>query len=196
MNIIDTVRAVLRDPLATFTIFERGIAGLCIAIPVFLRLADGGYPGWRPSISDYVSMNRSYIFGMLLCMAAMLFIYNGAVYFRNETSFGLKRAGKWYNVILGLCLLGIILLPNYEYATVHYFFSGIFFGGNAVVIGLFHNEKDRVISIVLAVLTVAALVLHYTVHWPSLLFAEWFSLAVIAAHFIMQSRMAPGSRNG
>lgn len=48
----------------------------------------------------------------------------------------------------------------------------------------------KVISIVLAVLTVAAFVLHYIVQLLSLLVAEWISLIVISLHFIMQSGLA------
>jgi len=195
LNIFTRMRHVLEDPLATFRIFERTIGVMCVAIPALLRLADKGNTGFRESLSDYVYMSDSYIYGMLLCMAAMLFVFNGAVYFRNSSVLGLQRAGSWYNVILGVSLLGIILFPDHQYVIVHYFFAGVFFLGNAVVIGLFHNARDRVISIVLAVVTVVAIALHYIGVW-SLLVGEWVSLAVIAAHFIMQSRGAagPGAR--
>lgn len=189
MNIFARISNVLADPLATFRIFERTIAVVCVAIPALLRLADKGNTGFRESISDYVYMSDSYIYGMLLCMAAMLFIFNGAVYFRNEDAFGLQRAGKWYNVILGVSLLVVILFPHRQYVIIHYFFGAVFFLGNAVVIGLFHNARDRVVSIVLAVVTVAAIALHYAGVW-SLLAGEWVSLGVIAAHFIMQARGA------
>lgn len=158
-----------------------------MAIPGLLRLADQGYPGFRVSISDYVYMSDSYIYGMLLCMAAMLFIFNGAVYFRNADRFGLRQEGTWYNVILGVSLLGIILFPHRQYVLIHYFFGGVFFLGNAVVIGVFHAPKDRVLSIVLAVITVTAIAVHYIFGLISLLTGEWISLIVIALHFIMQS---------
>jgi hypothetical protein len=187
LNIFTRISNVLKDPLATFRIFERTIGVVCMTIPALLRLADKGNTGFRESISDYVYMSDSYIYGMLLCMAAMLFVFNGAVYFRNSSALGLQRAGSWYNVILGVSLLGIILFPDHQYVIVHYFFAGVFFLGNAVVIGFFHNTRDRVISIVLAVVTVAAIALHYIGVW-SLLVGEWVSLAVIAAHFIMQAR--------
>jgi hypothetical protein len=158
-----------------------------MTIPALLRLADKGSTGFRESISDYVYMSDSYIYGMLLCMAAMCFVFNGAVYFRNEVSFGLSRAGKWYNVILGVSLLGVILFPPHQYVIIHYFFGGLFFLGNAVVAALFSYAQDRAASIVLAVVTVAAIGLHY-IGLFSLLVGEWISLAVIAAHFIMQAR--------
>ena len=209
MNLYDRIKQLLHDPLATFKWFERVIALVCVAIPALLRWADTdaaagtvggagaasapgvlGAVGFRASISDYVGMADSYIYGMLMCMAAMLFIFNGAVYFRNEVTLQLRLEGKWYNVILGLSLIAIILFPNNRYESLHYFFAGIFFLGNALVIVLFHDPKDRVVSIVLAVLVVAALALHYILHAVSLLVGEWISLAVIAAHFLMQANRA------
>jgi len=189
------MRHVLADPLATFRIFERTIAVVCVTIPALLRLADKGNTGFRESISDYVYMSDSYVFGMLLCMAAMLFVFNGAVYFRNEAAFGLSGAGKWYNVVLGLSLLGVILFPPHQYVIIHYFFGGLFFLGNAVVTALFSYAKDRLVSIVLAVATVVGIGLHYAGVW-SLLVGEWVSLAVIAAHFVMQARgpLGPAGR--
>ena len=80
MKIFSIVKTTLADPLVTFKYFERFIAIFCIIMPLILWLADGGinHP-FRDSISDYVYMPHSYVFGMLLCIAAMLFIFNGAV---------------------------------------------------------------------------------------------------------------------
>lgn len=175
------------NPLRTFRLFEITIAIVCMAIPALLRLADSGYPGFRPSISDYVYMPRSYIFGMLLTVGAMLFIYNGAVYFNNERVFGLNSAGKWYNVVLGLSLIGIILLPYKQHVALHYSFAGIFFVGNALVTAFFHRPQFAVLSIALAVLTLVAIVLHFWGGFLSLLAAEWISLTVIGIHFILEA---------
>ncbi|HLI94064.1 MAG TPA: hypothetical protein VKU83_10655 [Puia sp.] len=186
-----------RDPLRIFKLFQCAIAVICVSIPALLRLADKNSPGFRNSISQYVYISDSYIYGMLLCVAAMMFIFNGAVYFQNEERLGLKKAGKWYNVVLGLSLFGVILFPPHTFEVVHYLFGGLFFIGNALVTGFFHNKKDRVISITLAVLTLLGFVFCYIVPWISLLAAEWISLAVISLHFIMQSgfsfRLDPGS---
>ena len=84
----------MHDKLATFKWFERTISITCIGIPVVLRLTDLDQTGkiaacFRSSISAYVYMTHSYVFGLLLTMAAMLFVFNGTVYFNNEDS-GLK----------------------------------------------------------------------------------------------------------
>jgi hypothetical protein len=132
-------------------------------------------------------MKRSYIFGMLLSIAAMLFIFNGAVYFKNERYFELSRAGKWYNIILGMSLLAVILLPYKQYVVPHYFFAGTFFVGNALVIGIFHKRKYRIPSLVLSILTLVAIALHFLSHVVSLFAAEWLSLTVIGIHFILEA---------
>lgn len=186
-SIAQQIRRALNNELKTFKVFERTIALVCITIPAILWLADKGTTGFRSSISNYVYMDRSYIFGMLLCTAAMLFIFNGAVYFRNDNKLNINKHGKWYNVILGLSLLGVILFPHEEYAIPHYIFAGIFFLGSAVFIGIFHQKKDRKISITLAVITITCILLHFIIGIP-LFWAEWLSLTVIGVHFILESK--------
>jgi hypothetical protein len=195
MNFIQQVKRDLNDPLTTFRWFERFIAAVCIAIPAVLRITDQcdnctGFGGFRPSISNYVYMPHSYIFGLLLTMAAMLFIFNGAVYFRNDdgrSNLKLNKNGKYYNVALGLFLLGVIVLPHKEYPVPHYIFATLFFVGNAVVTGVFHEPQNRKLSITMAVLTVASLVPALLCIIP-LFWAEWLSLIVIAIHFILEAR--------
>ena len=99
MNIISKIKVKMSDPLLTFRYFERFVAFFCIIIPLILWLADGGtdHP-FRPSISNYVYMKHSYVFGMLMCIAAMLFIFNGAVYYKNEKQMNISWHGQWYNV--------------------------------------------------------------------------------------------------
>jgi len=181
------LRRAIHDPLKTFRLFEIAIATVSIVMPIFLRLADTDATGFRSSISDYVYMPRSYIFGMLLSIAALLFIFNGAVYFRNQGRLSLGRAGKWYNVILGSSLLLVILLPYKQFVVPHYFFAAIFFIGNALVIIVFHKPQYRTISVILGVLTVLTITLHFLINMVSLFAAEWLSLAVIGIHFILEA---------
>jgi Protein of unknown function (DUF998) len=188
MNIGQRISRAVNDPLRSFKIFERIITVVCITIPLLLWIGDGWPKKFRSSISDYVYMCRSYIFGMLLAVAAMLFITNGAVYFRNEgmEKLNLRKQGKWYNVALGLSLLGVILFPYKQYQYPHYFFAIIFFVGNALVIGLFHQKEYRKLSVTLAFLTIGSL-LPVFLGWFSLFWGEWLSLAVIGIHFYLES---------
>ena len=171
--------------IKTFKILQGIIAGLCLLIPIFLRLADNN-TGFRVSISNYVYMGRSYLFGMFLCMAAMLFIFNAVIYYKDAEALGVSKHGKWYNIVLGVALLGVILFPHLQYIVIHLIFAGIFFLGNVLVMIFFHRKKDVVISIILSVLVIVALALHF-IGLISLLIGEWLSLAVIGAHFILQS---------
>jgi len=189
MSFIKVFRSKLSDPLFTFKLLERFIATFCILIPLILWLTDGIFPhSFRPSISQYVEMKNSYVFGMLLSIAAMLFIFNGAVYFKNERFMHISTHGQWFNVILGLSLFGVICFPCDidKYKTLHFTFAGVFFLGNAVVTALFHKDKDKVLSIVLAILTIASLpfALFGVI---SLLVGEWISLTVISIHFILST---------
>jgi len=197
----------MNDPLQTFRIYQRIIAGICITIPAILRFyeKDTNYPamvikggeeigkdrfGFRLSISDYVYSTNSYLFGMLLCIAAMLFIFNGAVYFKNQDRMQLHSMGKWYNTILGICLLGVVSCPHRNWEILHYLFAGIFFLGNAFVIGIFHGQRDRIKRIIMAVLTVLFIVLGAVVKRDFTLFwGEWLSLTVIGIHLILESRL-------
>ena len=187
MKPINKIKASLADPLLTFKWFERFIATFCIIMPLILWLADGGLQvPFRSSISDYVYLKNSYLFGMLLCIAAMLFIFNGAVYYRSGEHLRISWHGQWYNVVLGLSLLGVICFPHKEFKIPHYTFAIIFFLGNAVVTGIFYKDKDKISSIILAILTVAAMPLAFT-NIITVLVAEWISLVVIAIHFILST---------
>lgn len=187
MDYIRTIKNKLADPLYTFKFFERFIAAFSILIPAILWLTDGPLPhAFRPSISKYVYMTDSYVFGMLLSIAAMLFIFNGAVYYKNEQYMHISVHGQWYNIILGLSLLGVICFPCEQYQIPHYIFAAIFFLGNAFVTAFFHKDKHKAISIIMAILTIAALPFAL-LHLISLLLAEWISLTVISIHFILST---------
>jgi hypothetical protein len=198
MNLMHKIKAGLNNDLKTFVAFQIIIALVCILIPVLLRFADKSYKGFRSSISDYARMPNSYVYGMLLCMAAMLFIYNGAVYFQRTKKGlqGINQHGKWYNVVLGVSLLLVIIFPTDKYETVHYVFSIIFFGGNAAVTAIFYCRKYRSIRILLAILTVVSFALFFAkILIPTIFWAEWLSLTVVSIHFILEAKTASDEMN-
>ncbi len=187
MNFINLIKDKLSNPLFTFKLFERFIAAFCIFIPLILWMTDGAMPHpFLPSISKYVYMDHSYVFGMLLSIAAMLFIFNGAVYFKNEQYMHISKHGQWYNVVLGLSMIGVICFPCNDYKILHAVFAVIFFGGNAFVTFKFRKDKDKTISTILAFLTVASFLLCI-INKNYLLVAEWISLTVISIHFILST---------
>jgi len=186
MDLIQKVKSGLSNRLTTFRLFERIIAAVCVAIPLLLMLWDSCHPGFRHSISDYAYMCDSYIFGMLLCMAAMLFIFNGAVYFRSRDKLQVSIHGTWYNAVLGICLLGVIIFPTKQFPNTHIVFAAIFYVGNALIIAIFHHKKNRVVSIILGILTLVSFI--PTLAWKvDIIWPEWFSLAVIGVHLILES---------
>ena len=82
------------------------------------------------SISAYVLIDNSHVFGMLLAIAAMLFIVNGAVYW-NKKEFA---EGEWrslLNVGLGIFLLLVVIFRFDKARTIHLIVAGIFFLGCA-----------------------------------------------------------------
>lgn len=99
------------DGLRPFKLFRIIIAAACISIPLILWPADDLFPGFPSGISEYVQISKSYVFGMLLCMATLLFLFNGIVFLRQKKR-GLSpnKQGKWSNVVLGFALLLVIIL--------------------------------------------------------------------------------------
>ncbi|TCI94384.1 DUF7103 family protein [Tenacibaculum sp. M341] len=175
--------------LTHFAKLERIIATVCIFMPLLLKWADDNEP-FRESISDYVYMFNGHIYGLLLTLASMLFVFNGTVYIKkNKRLPHSKRHGKWYNIVLGLALLGILLFPHREYTIIHYSFAALFFGGSALVIGIFNDRRHRAISIVIAAVSILGLILYLIDESIiSLFWAEWISLFVIAIHYILESK--------
>jgi len=177
-----------------YRLVERILAGFCLLIPLFLILTDTAntpFSRVRPSISNYVYMEKSYVYGSLLTIAALLFFFNGILHFRDHSTNRTKPNAKWYNAVLGLSLFGVIYFPHKELPWPHYLSAIVFFGGSILVIAVFCEHKDRHLSWVLAGLATLSYLLYFLipdVFGPSSLFwAEWISLTVIGIHFILES---------
>jgi len=169
---------------------EFTLAIFCIIMPFILRLADDWEP-FKSSISAYVIMDRRHIFGMVCTMAAMLFIYNGAIRLTMKSEYSLRTKPFWkyhgYNVILGLLLFGVLLFPCNTNKTIHLVFAIAFFLGCSLSIAFFGNGRFRKQRYIIAVLSIIALVIHIidpTI--ISLFWAEWIALFVIGIHFILE----------
>lgn len=106
--------------------FEIGVALLLMFTPFILRLFDGYY---RTSISDYAYSDYNFIFVGLLSKAGMLFIFN---YVLNEK--------HWYNLILGISIIGVGFTPYLEYPIPHYIFASVFYIGSICAISLSSNQ--------------------------------------------------------
>lgn len=102
--------------------FERALSIFLVFISPILIATTGEF---RSSISNYAYSSQSNLFVSLLTIASTMFLYN---YTSNNK--------HWYNIILGLSLLGVALTPHLEYPIWHYNFAGIFFITSIISIGL------------------------------------------------------------
>jgi|GEM_PF-1628954 len=177
---------------AIFLVIEQLIAFVCIFIPFILFWTDGQLRG---SISAYVDMDRSHIFGLLLGISATLFILNGALYFSTgyvaSNKKYKKQYGRWYNIILGFSLIGVVIFPyNGPNAIVHYVFALLFFAGSAVVIFFIHEPQHRLLSKLIAIAAISSLLTCVLTDEQaiSLFWAESISLFVVGIHYILQSK--------
>ena len=97
------------------------------------------------SISAYVTIEDSFIFGLLLMIAVMLFITNGLVYWE-EYRRGSGIAGRWRaygNVILGIALAGVVLFPYHRWACLLHYISAVTFFVGCAVATVFRAKKRK-----------------------------------------------------
>lgn len=153
---------------------ELSIAIILNFVPLILHLVDGG--SWRISISDYAYSAYAYVFVFFITLSGSLFLFNGVGFNRH-----------WYNIILGVALLGVSLTPCRDYPIIHYVFASIFFLGSVLAIQLSSDKRFRVQKSIITIPIVVALSLHFFFGWYSLLVAEWISVVPISVHFILKS---------
>ena len=188
----------------TFLVVELVIAIICLFIPLILYLVNNNT--LEESISAFVDMDNSHVFGFLLTMATMMFIFNGALYFKvdydeqkhpdrvpscvmDQKKYNKKRMGKWYNIILGVALIGVIIFPYNELKILHYVCAVIFFLGSVLVIFFIHDPEDKWKSRFLAISSLVCLLVSVVDESIlSLFWAETIALIVIGFHYILDSR--------
>jgi hypothetical membrane protein len=155
----------------------------------------------KDSISAYVTIHDSFIFGALLSIGAMLFIANGLVFW-DEHRKHIEIAGRgrgYINVLLGIALQGVVLFPCNRLPTPHYIFAVSFFVGCAIAT-VMRNKKTtqhRVMDYSIAGIMVSAFILFFgkqlfhwsgwLVNWVDLFGAESVGLWVIGIDFILVS---------
>jgi len=160
--------------LRRFAELERILAALLVLTPLLLILVDTGPDRVRDSISAYNDVGTPQAFYVPLTVGAMLFLVNGIV----------KRA-HIYNTLLGVALSGVIVFDHDGGASIVHIASAVaFFGGNIVVM-VFFSTKPLLLKAVFATTIGTALALWYFTGWFTLFWAEWVSLAIVAAHFIL-----------
>ena len=157
-----------------FARLERVLATVCLLIPAFLIGFDDG--SIRDSISAYYNMEENQFFYFPLTVTAMLFVVNGVV-----------KQGHAYNTFLGVMLAGVVLFNHDDASLLHWVFAAAFFGGNAVVILRYSSKEERWFKALLVVGIVLAMAGCFVFKLFTLFWAEWFSFALIALHYILES---------
>lgn len=160
----------LRKRLMTLEIV---LSSLLIITPGILIWLDGAI---RSSISNYAYSSKSEWFVFLITLAVSMFIYNGTAW-----------KTKWYNIVLGITLAGIVLTPHLEYKTIHLVFAIIFFAGSVFVMIYFSSKKQRLFKIIAGVFLSLGIAGFYVFEWYSLFWAEWIGMLPICIHFIGES---------
>ena len=169
--VAQTARRVI-DDIARFAKLERVLATVCAFTPALIWWVDPG--PLRGSISAYYNMAENQLFYVPLTMAAMLFVTNGVV-----------KEKALYNTYLGFALAGVLLFNRDDFNTLHHVFAVAFFGGNVAVMLL--SKKARSLKLLMAGLIALAMLGFFLFDWFTLFWAEWFSLGVIAVHYVLVS---------
>lgn len=171
---LKTNMKAIKDGILGFAELERILAAVCIFIPLILLIFDN----WtcRESISAYADMYNNHVYVYLLTIAGMMFVVNGTI--NNK---------KWYNIVLGISLMGVALFHWEDFKWIHIVFAGIFFLGSVIVISYYTSIKQKWIACGIAVVIVLSLIAHFWFHWFSLFVAEWIALAIIGVHYILES---------
>jgi len=169
-DVVDVANRV-GTALVKWVPMERALTVVCVAAPLVMVVIDPD--PLRGSISAYYSMAENQWFYVPLAIGAMLFIVNG-----------ITRSGHWYNWVLGSALIGLLMF--HSGLLLHTVFAFTFFAGNVAVMIWWSDAPAEyrygfaaVIGwIAIAMLAVGAL----TLWW-----AEFISLLIIGAHFLLDS---------
>ena len=149
------------------------LSTLLLFIPLILILATGEI---RPSISNYAYSNLNYLFATLLTLAGTMFIFNGTAY-----------NTRWYNIVLGCSLIGVVLTPHLHLPILHYAFAGVFFVGSIIVMIAFSSKAQRPLKVYFGSLIIIGLLGHFWLNWYSLFWAEWIGMLPITIHYLGES---------
>lgn len=152
-------------------IFKVSQALAFLLIPLVLIFVQGGV---LKSISEYANYSPM-TFALSLSLAAAIFIYDGVSY---ET--------RWYNIYVGMALIGVVLFINHLFPIIHYTFAGIFFLGSLFNMVYFSSNKQRFIKSIVAFGVLFGMAGHYFFGWYSLFWAEWIGMVPISIHYILE----------
>lgn len=157
--------------LKLFTNLKAFQALIFILIPLVLILVNGGV---LDSISAY-AYKTPMTFAWLLTLAGAIFFYDGFV-----------EPKRWYNMISGVSLFGVILFPHLDYEITHYIFAGVFFLWTAICMPIFSSKKERWYKALITLFIFCGIAGYFLFSWYSLFWAEWIGLLPISIHYILE----------
>lgn len=149
------------------------LAIILLFIPLILIATTGEV---RSSISNYAYSSMNHLFAALLTIAGTMFIFNGTAY-----------NSRWYNIALGISLIGVALTPHYDFPILHYSFASLFFLGSVAVMVLFSSKEQLRLKIYFSSLIMIGLMGHFLFKFYSLFWAEWIGILPICIHYLGES---------
>ena len=181
MEQILTPARQLIDPIRNFVQLERVLAAILVFTPLLLLRVDNAPGGIRGSISAYHDVVEPAAFYVPLTLAAMLFVVNGVL-----------KEGHWYNWLVG-SFLAVLVVFDHDGATKYPHFMGAigFFVGNVAVMIWFSKNKPPALIGALVATIVASIALWLVTDWFTLFWAEWVSLTIVAAHYVLDTLPVP-----
>jgi len=152
--------------------FERALSVFLVFISPILIATTGEI---RPSISDYAYSSQSNLFVALLTIAGTMYLYN---YTNNNK--------HWYNIIMGMSLIGVALTPHKDYQILHYFFATSYFITSILSIGLSSSIYMRKYKWYVAIISIIGLGL-VPFGWYSILVGENIAMVPASFNFFVKS---------
>jgi hypothetical protein len=165
------------------------MAGTALLLLLYFFFIEGR-TDLKDSISAYVRMANPHIFGMLLSIAAMLFMVSGVVYWeKKKQSF---QEGGWrsfVNVLQGILLLGVVIIPFDTMKTEHLIVALLFFlsCGFSTLARETKPEKrtqHRIVDFVPVIIMGGAMLIHFAQEWRLLSGAPWNRINLLGAESI------------
>ena len=143
-----------------------------IALLALYFLFVEGRTGVKGSISAYVRMENPHVFGMLLSVAAMLFLVSGAVYAEKKRTLRFREGG-WRSVISflqGILLLGVVTVPCDILEIPHLIIALLFFiscGLNTLARETKPGKRlqQRLVDFVPVIIMAVAMLIHFAQGW-------------------------------
>jgi len=175
--------------------FERLIAVILLFFPLLLIWANGWSMEGKDSISAYYVISNAkwlWTFYVPLTVAAFMFIVNGVM--RREIVNRVTKNASWYNIYLGVFLLGVIIFNHEDFSIAHNICAILFFVGNFIIILTVRTKRfDKTgellfDGILVSIAILSAILFGFRI--INLFILEWISFAMITAHYYILSKGA------